>query len=38
MPYVSGQTVHDADAHIMELPGSIATASTPSCAPRPRKG
>lgn len=23
MPYVEGQTVHDADAHVMELPGTI---------------
>ena len=23
MPYVEGQTVHDADSHIMELPGAI---------------
>ncbi len=23
MPYVDGQTVHDADAHVMELPGTI---------------
>ena len=23
MPYVEGQTVHDADSHIMELPGTI---------------
>ena len=30
MPYVSGQTVHDADAHIMELPGSIASFADPA--------
>jgi hypothetical protein len=23
MPYVEGQTIHDADSHIMELPGTI---------------
>ena len=23
MPYVEGQTVHDADSHVMELPGTI---------------
>jgi predicted TIM-barrel fold metal-dependent hydrolase len=23
MPYVEGQTIHDADAHVMELPGTI---------------
>ena len=23
MPYVEGQTIHDADSHIMELPGAI---------------
>ena len=21
MPYVEGQTIHDADSHVMELPG-----------------
>lgn len=30
MPYVSGQTVHDADAHIMELPGMIAAFAAPA--------
>ena len=29
MPYVSGQTVHDADAHIMELPGTIESHADP---------
>ena len=23
MPYVEGQTIHDADSHVMELPGTI---------------
>ncbi|MBP9231196.1 MAG: amidohydrolase, partial [Phenylobacterium sp.] len=23
MPYVEGQTIHDADSHVMELPGAI---------------
>ena len=23
MPYVEGQTVHDADSHVMELPGTL---------------
>ncbi len=30
MPYVSGQTVHDADAHIMELPGTIESYCDPA--------
>jgi predicted TIM-barrel fold metal-dependent hydrolase len=30
MPYVSGQTVHDADSHIMELPDDILAYMDPS--------
>ncbi len=30
MPYVSGETVHDADAHIMELPGAIEAHAAPA--------
>lgn len=29
MPYVEGQTVHDADAHVMELPGTIESYIEP---------
>ena len=29
MPYVEGQTVHDADSHIMEMPGTIDTYVEP---------
>ena len=30
MPYVEGQTVHDADAHVMELPGTIERYIAPA--------
>ncbi|HYE44214.1 MAG TPA: amidohydrolase family protein [Caulobacter sp.] len=30
MPYVEGQTVHDADAHVMELPGTIEQYIAPA--------
>ena len=30
MPYVSGETVHDADSHIMELPGMIEAFAAPA--------
>jgi predicted TIM-barrel fold metal-dependent hydrolase len=30
MPYVEGQTVHDADAHVMELPGTIPPYADPA--------
>ncbi|HRD27197.1 MAG TPA: amidohydrolase family protein [Caulobacter sp.] len=30
MPYVEGQTVHDADAHVMELPGTIERYADPA--------
>lgn len=30
MPYVEGLTVHDADAHIMELPGTIESYAAPA--------
>src|SRR6476620_4263282 len=29
MPYVEGQTIHDADSHVMELPGTITEYVTP---------
>ena len=30
MPYVEGQTVHDADSHVMELPGTIERYADPA--------
>jgi hypothetical protein len=30
MPYVEGQTVHDADAHVMELPGTLERYIAPA--------
>lgn len=30
MPYVEGQTVHDADAHVMELPGTVEAYTDPA--------
>ena len=30
MPYVEGQTVHDADAHVMELPGTLESYVDPA--------
>ena len=30
MPYVEGQTVHDADSHVMELPGTIERYIAPA--------
>jgi len=30
MPYVTGQTVHDADSHVMELPGTIERYADPA--------
>jgi predicted TIM-barrel fold metal-dependent hydrolase len=30
MPYVMGQTVHDADSHVMELPGTIERYADPA--------
>jgi predicted TIM-barrel fold metal-dependent hydrolase len=30
LPYISGETVHDADAHIMELPGAIESYAAPA--------
>ena len=30
MPYVEGQTVHDADSHVMELPGAIERYADPA--------
>ena len=30
MPYVEGQTVHDADSHVMELPGSVESYIDPA--------
>ena len=33
MAYVEGQTVHDADSHVMELPGQLDTYVEPGAAP-----
>jgi predicted TIM-barrel fold metal-dependent hydrolase len=30
MPYVEGQTIHDADSHVMELPGTITSYVDPT--------
>ena len=30
MPYVEGQTVHDADSHVMELPGTLERYADPA--------